>query len=88
MYQSHKLTPQQKAELVEERSKKGYPPHSPPYPLTNQEYYLLTAAYYQHQKPFNVDNRRQQILNQLFEIFLNEGREVRGWVILPNPYYL
>jgi putative transposase len=88
MYQYHKLTPKQRAELVQERIKKGFPTHSPPHPISDQEYYLLTGTCYQHQKRINSSDRRQQILNQLFEVLINEGIEIRAWVVLPNHYHL
>src|SRR5690606_15290729 len=49
MYEYRKLTPEQRQQLVEERQAKGYPPHQPPHPLQEENYYLLTAVCYEHQ---------------------------------------
>jgi len=87
MYQYHQLTPEQKAELIQQRRLNGYPLHSPPHPVTDGEYYLLTAACYQHKNRINSE-RRQQLLNQLFEVLINEGIEIMTWVVLPNHYHL
>jgi hypothetical protein len=48
MYEYRQLTPAQRAEVVQQRLAKGYPPHSPPHPIQDQSYYLLTAACYEH----------------------------------------
>jgi putative transposase len=88
MYQYRKLTPQQKADIIQQRLAKGYPPHSPPHPVKNQEFYLLTATCYEHKNRLNSSQRRQELLNQLFASFINEGIEIIAWVILPNHYHL
>ncbi len=88
MYQYQQLTPEEKAALVRERLHKGYPPHSPPHPITDQDFYLLTTACYLHQNRINSSTRRQQLLNQLFTLFINAGIEIRAWVVLPNHYHL
>ncbi|MCC5606696.1 hypothetical protein LC612_07825 [Nostoc sp. CHAB 5834] len=49
MYEYRKLTAEQKAELVQYRLSQGYPPHSPPHLLQDKQFYLLTAACYEHQ---------------------------------------
>ena len=43
MYEYRKLTPEQRAELVQQRLARGHPPHSPPHPIRDQPFYLLTA---------------------------------------------
>ncbi|MGK7943242.1 MAG: transposase [Microcystaceae cyanobacterium] len=88
MYQYRKLTPKQQEEIVNKRIKKGFPPHTPPHPITNQPFYLLTAACYEHKKRMNNSQRRQEILSQLLEIFQSQEIEVLAWVILPNHYHL
>lgn len=87
MYEYRKLTPEQKAELVAERLKRGYPPHSPPHPIQDREYYLLTAACYEHKHYLNP-SRRQYLLNLIFERFIQSDVEIRAWVVLPNHYHL
>lgn len=88
MYEYRKLTSEQKAELVAQRLARGFPPHSPPHPIRLQTFYLLTAACYEHQHHLSQQSRRQQLLNLIFEKFINEGMEIRAWVILPNHYHL
>ncbi|WPF88906.1 hypothetical protein WEU38_01140 [Cyanobacterium aponinum AL20118] len=88
MYEYHKLTPQQRLELAQERLKRGFPSHSPPHPIQIEGFYLLTIACYQHQKILNNSSRRQQLLNLLFEKCIHEVIDIMGWVILVNHYHL
>ncbi len=88
MYEYRRLTPAQRAEIVQQRLTKGYPPHSPPHPIQDQSFYLLTAACYEHKCHIKTEERRKQLLDLLFEQFINSGIELRGWVILPNHYHV
>jgi putative transposase len=88
MYDYHKLTPEQRAQLIQERLAKGYPPHSPPHPVRDQPFYLLTATCYEHARHMSASNRRRQVLDALFEQFVSSGTEIRAWVILPNHYHM
>ncbi len=88
MYEYRHLTPEQRAELVQQRLARGYPPHSPPHPIQDQSFYLLTAACYEHKCHIKTEERRKQLLGLLFEQFVDSGIELRGWVVLPNHYHL
>jgi len=88
MCEYRRLTPAQRADIVQQRLTKGYPPHSPPHPIQDQSFYLLTAACYEPKCHIKTEERRKQLLNLLFELFINSGIELRGWVILPNHYHV
>lgn len=88
MYEYRKLTPEQRAGLVQQRLKEGYPAHSPPHPIRDQSFYLLTATCYEHKHHMRSQERREQILNRLFELFTGNGMEILAWVVLPNHYHL
>jgi putative transposase len=88
MYEYRQLTPEQKAEVVRQRLSRGYPPHSPPHPVTDQPFYLLTAACYEHQHHLHCESRRQQVLDMIFERFITKDVTICAWVILPNHYHL
>ncbi|AFZ19856.1 REP-associated tyrosine transposase [Allocoleopsis franciscana] len=88
MYEYRRLTPAQRIEVVQQRLAQGYPPHSPPHPIRDQLFYLLTASCYEHQPHMRCEKRRKQVLDLLFEQFIAWGMELRGWVILPNHYHL
>ncbi len=87
-YEYRTLTPQQRAEIVRERLSRGYPPHSPPHPVRDQPYYLLTAACYNHVAHLHTPERRRQVLDALFQMLTMSGLELRAWAILPNHYHL
>jgi len=88
MYTYRKLTPKQRAELVQQRLAKGYPPHRPPHPLRDQSFYLITAACYEHQPHLASEQRRSDLLNLVFQKFTQHSIGLRGWVVLPNHYHL
>jgi putative transposase len=88
MYEYRHLTQEQKAQLVQDRKLRGFPPHEPPHPVRDQVFYILTAACYEHRCHMKSALRRQQILNLLFEKFIEVGMEIRAWVVLPNHYHL
>jgi putative transposase len=87
-YDYHKLTPQERQELVEERRRRGFPAHRPPHLALDRACYLFTAACYQHQYYLHTAARRQQILDQLFEQFICHGMSIAAWVVLTNHYHL
>jgi putative transposase len=88
MYEYRKLTPEQRKKLVEERLAQGYPPHQPPHLALDQSLYLLTAACYEHRHHMHTPERRQTVLDMLFEWFIQYGMEIHAWVVLSNHYHL
>jgi putative transposase len=88
MYQYRKLTPEEQQKLVEERLNQGHPPHQPPHLALDQTYYLLTAACYEHHHHLHTAQRRQHILDHLFEQLIKHGMAIHAWVILTNHYHL
>jgi putative transposase len=88
MYEYRKLTPEQQAQLVQERLSRGYPAHSPPHLVRDKSFYLLTAACYEHQHYMNAESRRQELLNMIFESFTQADITILAWVILPNHYHI
>ena len=83
-----KLTPEQKAELLVERQRFGYPPHSPPRLNQDDSVYLLTATYYNHEKHLNTVQRRQSLLNLIFDKFISNELEIHAWVVMTNHYHI
>ncbi len=88
MYEYWKLSPEEREKLVQERLKKGFPPHSPPHLIRDRNYYLLTATCYQHTPFMKSAERRRELLDALFEAFIEAGIEIRAWVVLLNHYHL
>jgi putative transposase len=88
MYEYRQLTSEQRAEIIEQRVMRGYPPHSPPHPIKDQLFYFITAACYEYKSQINSEERRKQLLDLLFERLTHFGIELRGWVILSNHYHI
>ena len=88
MYEYRKLSPEEREKLVEERLRLGYPPHRPPHLALDQACYLLTAVCYEHRPHMHTAERRQQILDQLFEQFILQEMVVLAWVVLTNHYHV
>lgn len=88
MYEYYKLSHKQCQELVEQHLKQGFPPHYPPHTVQVEAFYLLTAACYRHQCILMTSSRREQLLNLIFQQFVEKGFEIAAWVILVNHYYL
>ena len=88
MYEYRKLTPHERAELVKERLRLGYPPHSPPHLGVDNTLYLLTATCYNHTDYMHCEERRKIVLDSLFELFITNGMEIHAWVVLPNHYHI
>lgn len=87
-YEYRKLTSAERAEVVQERLARGFPPHSPPHPVRDRRHYLLSASCYEHRCVMRGDGRRQELLDALFEAFVMDGIEIAAWVVLPNHYHL
>ncbi len=87
-YQYDTLTPEQRLELVRQRLASGYPPHAPPHPVRDQACYLLSGTCHRHARRMASPQRRQQVLDLLFEALISRGVEIRAWAILTNHYHL
>lgn len=88
MYEYRQLNKTAQAELVAARLAKGYPAHRPPHPITDRDYYLLTATCYEHRPHLQAEARRTQLLTLLFETFPQAGHTILAWALLPNHYHL
>ena len=88
MYEYRKLAADQRQELVEARRLRGHPPHQPPHLAVDQTLYLLTAACYEHRAHMHTAERRQAVLDLLFEQFIHRGMEIQAWAVLSNHYHL
>jgi putative transposase len=88
MYIWRGLTAEQRERLLEERKRRGFPPHSPPHPMQGQGLYLITAACYEHHCHMNSEERRKNILDVVFALGTRAEIEILAWVVLPNHYHL
>lgn len=88
MYEYRRMTPEQREEVVRERLARSLTPHSPPHPVHDRPFYLLTASCYEHKRIMLSQDRRQQVLDALFDWFTMAGMELRAWAVLDNHYHL
>ncbi len=88
MYEYRKLSPEERRQRVEERIRRGYPAHAPPHPVHEAQYYLITAACYEHRSHMSTVDRRHQLLIQWIEESHRRDLEITAWVVLPNHYHL
>ncbi|MGH7600104.1 MAG: hypothetical protein ACREOI_27430 [bacterium] len=88
LYDYRHMTPEQRDAIVRLRAAKGYPLHSPPHPLKEKTYYLLTAANFEHRHIMVSAKRRTEFQKRTLEKFQEFEIEVAAWVFLANHYHV
>jgi putative transposase len=87
-YEYRLMTPEERAAVVEERRRRGYPLHAPPHPYREAGWYFITATNFEHVHVIEPAKRRTQFEEQLLENLHSIGAEVAGWIVLPNHYHI
>ncbi len=87
-YNYRKMSPEERAAIVEQRRQRGYPMHAPPHPYREAGWYLITAANYEHKPIMQQPERRESFERELLTLFESIKAEICGWVILPNHYHI
>lgn len=87
-YEYRNLTPKQREFVVRYRQEHGYPWHAPPHPIQEANYYVLTAANFEHSCVMSTEERRVEFQTRLLDEFQDNGVEAIAWVILPNHYHM
>jgi putative transposase len=88
MYEYRTLTPREREKLVRDRLARGFPPHQPPHLMQGSGSYLVTAACFEHHTYLRSPDRRQELLDLLFEKLILGGIQVVAWSVLTNHYHL
>ncbi len=86
-YAYRRMTPEQRAAVVDERRRRGYPLHSPPHPYREAGWYCITATNYEHAHIMTSPARLSAFEDQLLSELTQTQAEVAGWVILTNHYH-
>ncbi len=86
-YEYRKMTPEERAAVVEYRRSRGYPLHSPPHPYREGGGYCITGANYEHVPIIEPVTRRTAFETQLLKTLSVIG-DVVAWVVLPNHYHI
>jgi putative transposase len=87
-YEYRRLSEDERHALVAERLARGFPPHRPPHPDQGPDYYLLTAAIYEHAPIIDPAARRDQFQDELLAAFTQPALTICAWAILPTHYHL
>ena len=87
MYDYRRTTPEERAEVVEQRRVRGFPLHKPPHLAQGEGWYLITAATYEHRPHFTAPDELRGLETRLLESFAGADLPCAGWVVLPNHYH-
>lgn len=87
-YEYRRMTPEERAAVVEERRRRGYPLHAPPHVYQEAGWYFITATNFEHAPIIVPLERRTAFEDQLLESMRSIEAEVGGWVVLPNHYHI
>jgi REP-associated tyrosine transposase len=83
------LTPEQRAELLAWRKKRGDPWHSPPHrPNFGHLHFHITAACFEHQPIIGHRlGRMDDFARDLMAVFAAHAVKASAWCVLPNHYH-
>jgi len=89
MYDWHKLSPEEREQLLAERKARGFPWHSPPHVDIKSGRYHIFAACYQHQDfiGFSI-TRMEKFSRSLLSLLSQINAVVHAWCVLPNHYHI
>jgi putative transposase len=90
MYRWRKMTPQQRAEVFQERIQHSRPCHSIPHATSDTTtYYMVTAACFEHKAIIGYSpDRMRHFENDLVELLNDHCHQVFAWAVLPNHYHV
>ncbi len=89
MYEWRKLTKKGQKELLEYRKANKKPWHTPPHIQGNKNYFLITAACYEHKPVIGKNlNRLDEFEEFLYETAKTCVESINAWVVLPNHYHI
>jgi putative transposase len=87
MYDYRKMTPEERQQVLKERSARGYPLHSPPHFHGIGGTYLITAACYEHRPIFEHTEDLSYLADELLNALKTAAIQPQAWVFLPNHYH-
>jgi putative transposase len=88
VYEYRNLTPEQRAELLRQRSLAGHPRHRPPHWQEGRGRFLITAATYEHRPYFQTDEERAHLWSEVMKELTEAGVACDAWVFVPNHHHL
>lgn len=87
-YNYRAMTSEERAAVVDERRRRGYPLHAPPHPYREAGWYLITATNFEHAHVIAPRERRTAFEEQLLKSMQSIEAEIGGWVVLSNHYHV
>jgi putative transposase len=87
MYDYRKTTPDERQQVLKERSARGFPLHSPPHFYGIGGYYLITAACYEHHPIFEHAEDLSYLADELLNALKTAAIQPQARVFLPNHYH-
>jgi putative transposase len=88
MYDYRQLSPDERTVAVAYRRSRGFPLHKPPHSPAALDWYLVTAATFEHCSHFSAPRELTALECRLLEAVRGTGSACAGWVVLPNHYHL
>src|SRR5262249_34330257 len=88
MYDYRRMTPTERAAVIDLRRSRGFPLHEPPHLEQGEGWYLITAATFEHQRLFATPPELPALERRLLEALATADVPCGGWVVLPNHYHL
>ncbi|MBI4670124.1 MAG: transposase [Chloroflexi bacterium] len=86
-YQYRQMTPEERAQVVQQRRERGFPLHAPPHPFRHAGNYFITVVNYEHKPIMAEPARRSEIEARLLDELRPFEVDVNAWVVLPNHYH-
>jgi putative transposase len=90
MYDWRKMTPEDRARVMEVRRARRQPKHSPPHwDLEGSHQYLISAASYEHKPIIGTSPERMSDCEaDVLAVCRDFSSEIYAWCILPNHYHV
>ncbi|OGV69525.1 MAG: hypothetical protein A3K19_27885 [Lentisphaerae bacterium RIFOXYB12_FULL_65_16] len=87
MYDYRRMTPEQRAYVLDLRKTRGHPWHGPPHAGNEAGYRIVTAACYEHRHLLSTPERLEWFEDELLATLHCAGVVCAAWCVLPNHYH-
>ncbi len=89
MYRWRHMSAEQRDQTLGVRREQGLPWHSLPHYESDNAYYMVTAACYDHCHIIGISNERMAAFErELVELAKSRTVELFAWIVLPNHYHI
>ncbi len=89
VYRWRQMSAAERDEVLQARRKQRLPWHSPPHYESDNAYYMITAACYEHAHVIGGSHQRMaEFERELVEVAEEGVVELFAWIVLPNHYHI